>query len=115
MKKAKIYLTLIALLAIVGGALAFKAKKFNADPVWRYTRTITIAGNVFSSTQSFCTSAPTTLFKTAVGIGDVSVVSTTLVPPTTSITLTGLAGSLTIPFYTAANCVPLETFVTTAP
>ncbi len=34
MKKAKIMLTAITLLAVVGGALAFKASNFNGFKVW---------------------------------------------------------------------------------
>ncbi|SHM23800.1 hypothetical protein SAMN05216311_101927 [Chitinophaga sp. CF418] len=65
MKKARIFLSLIALLAVIGGAFAFKAFKFNATPAWRYTNSITIGGSVYSSTVPFCTSTdPVSFFTT---------------------------------------------------
>lgn len=64
MKKARIFLSLVAMLAIIGGAFAFKAFKFNANPAWRYTNSITIGGSVYSSSVAFCTSAQAVSFFT---------------------------------------------------
>jgi hypothetical protein len=72
MKKAKIMLSAIAIFAVVGGALAFKAK--NAHFVYCATTAETVCsvnissyspaslastGNIGIITTSFCTTAPT--------------------------------------------------------
>lgn len=56
MKQAKIALTAIAVVAVVGGALAFKAQR-SADPLQLYTQTV--VGN-----QTVCTVPTSTSFYT---------------------------------------------------
>ncbi|SEW03917.1 hypothetical protein SAMN05428988_1488 [Chitinophaga sp. YR573] len=59
MKNAKIILTAIALFAVVGGALAFKAQKFTPLPVFTRIGPIitstTINGIVYTTTIPLCT------------------------------------------------------------
>jgi hypothetical protein len=60
MKKAKIMLTAITVLAIVGGALAFKAKKFSID----YCTTLTTTGGcrIFTPQQKAGTGTATIFY-----------------------------------------------------
>jgi cytosine/uracil/thiamine/allantoin permease len=44
MKKARIVLSGVALFALVGGALAFKAARFNGQPIWHPTTYISNFG-----------------------------------------------------------------------
>ena len=59
MKKAKIILTSVAILAVIGGALAFKATRFNPPTLWtllagsKVTSTTT-NGIVYSTTVPNC-------------------------------------------------------------
>ncbi|PWV48099.1 hypothetical protein [Chitinophaga sp. S165] len=62
MKKAKVILTAIGILTIVGGALAFKAR-FGGSPVYMYknipltTYSVTVDGRVYTlTTTRLCTS-----------------------------------------------------------
>jgi hypothetical protein len=64
MKKARIFLSLIALLAVIAAAFAFKTTRFNANPAWRYTTSITVGGIVYYSTVPFCTSTNAVSFFT---------------------------------------------------
>ena len=57
MKKAKIMLTAIAVFAVVGGAMAFKAMKFNQDAV--YTTTAAPASGVTCNLGPILTSTTT--------------------------------------------------------
>jgi len=54
MKKAKIVLSLIALLAIVGGTLAFKAARFTSTPAWTYTDEVATFGTTYGTAVPFC-------------------------------------------------------------
>lgn len=102
MKKAKIILSVVALLAVVAGAFAFKAGKFNGNPVWRYTFTVTLPEGVYSSTKSFCTSLGSTIYFTN-GAPNTFTLSSTAGPQST-ITLTDGAGhTVSIPFTSCAN------------
>ncbi|PWV48100.1 hypothetical protein [Chitinophaga sp. S165] len=71
MKKAKVILTAIGILAIVGGALAFKAR-FTGSPVYVYknipltTYSVTVEGRVYTlTTTRLCTSTIGTWFAPA--------------------------------------------------
>ena len=65
MKKAKLFLTAITILAIVGGALAFKAKKVNTviytDDPQNHICTVLVPGYeaVAGAPNTFASSAPT--------------------------------------------------------
>jgi len=96
MKKAKIILTCVALLAIVGGALAFKAKKF-ALGVQAYSLTTvtssTVGGNIYTATGSFCITVPGSFINTVNNLGVITDTWSTTTPLTTA---TFTSGALTI-------------------
>lgn len=110
MKIAKIILLVIIPLAVVAGAFAVKAGKFNGNPVWRYTLTITLPEGVYSSTRSFCTSINNTQYlTTCAGFNTVTLTSTA--GPVSTITLTdGMGHTLSIPF---TSCTTKLTCTTT--
>lgn len=88
MKKAKIVLTVLALIAVVGGAVAFKASKYNISPyaTTRYAlTTVTINGVVFPNITGYC---PTVLVTNAATAPLVQVFSATATATTTSGTST---------------------------
>lgn len=112
MKRAKFFLMAAALLAVIGGALAFKAQKFNSTPVYSITGVTTISstqGNaVYSTTVPICTTtnlfftlagSPTTTFTSAIS-------NTVLRNPNTTVTLPATyLGCLSVP----------DTFITPVP
>jgi hypothetical protein len=116
MKKAKIVLTCVALLAIVGGALAFKAGKFTKGPrAYAYTSSTasTVGQFVYTATGSFCTTPANVSFINTVGDG-LGVVANTYstTTPLQVITLTHTPGNETIT-RAIPNCqLILQTLVT---
>jgi len=117
MKKARIVLSAITLLCIVGAAFAFKAVKFNASPVWRYTQSITVANKTYAAAASFCTSISAVQYFTAPPAGVVAqnvTSSTAFVGSPSTITLTNItdpAETLTI---AATSCTLIPLTRTTA-
>ena len=108
MKRAKIILSVVAILAVVGGAFAFKASRFTGQRAWSYTFTVTLPEGVYYSTKSFCTSINNTVFLQP-GLPNAVTLSSTAGPAST-ITLTdGLGHTVTIPF---TSCLAKETRTT---
>lgn len=122
MKKAKIIFTAILAIGAIGGALAFKAARFNATPAWSFTSLVTLNGAsyVYSAQPglSFCTTYQTAVskvFRTTTSPNPSIITYYTTAAPTTSIVLSQVAPGTalaTIPLYT---CVTTRTFTTTAP
>ncbi len=110
MKKGRIILALVALLAIAGGALAFKAMRFTNDQVFYPTTIIyvTIGGVTYYTTGNLCTTGDLWISD----VGTPAVVWHLLTMPTTTRTLKQWpSGPLTttLQFY---PCVQINTKVT---
>ncbi|WP_146154360.1 hypothetical protein [Chitinophaga ginsengisoli] len=113
MKKARIFLSIIALLAVVGGAFAFKAFRFNANPAWRYTTAITIGGSVYASTVSFCTSTQAVSFFTTECFEiTTTCISTPWVGGPSTITLRNTANTSLTYTIPEASCIVVTSCVT---
>ena len=113
MKKARIFLSLIALLAVIGVAFAFKASKFNANPAWRYTSSITVGGIVYYSTVPFCTSTNAVSFFTTECFEITTTWSTTVrTGPPSTITLKYTANPNVTLTIAETSCFNLLTCVT---
>ena len=117
MKKAKIILTAIALFALVGGALAFKALRSVQGKLF-YTTIEYISGTVTYTKPglaTFCVPTTTISYWTTVANGVATTGLRTTAVPTTSTFLyraDGAPGTLTIPSYT---CVATTLFTTNNP
>lgn len=102
MKKARLILSGIAILAVVGGAFAFKAARVGNGAAFTLTRTITVNGVAYSATSSFY--APITAqYLTTTGGPLTSKYRTTGVIAPLTITLTQVGGTATttLPHWTA--------------
>lgn len=82
MKKAKIVLSAVALFAVVGGALAFKADRFDPRNVW--TAYTTVNGTPYCSLAPFVTTAQapaalSTFYKTTIENKVCATLTTTLI------------------------------------
>jgi hypothetical protein len=113
MRKARIALAAIALLALAGGAVAFKAARFTGSPVFG-TTTVYFSNGIAYTRAAGATfiGTLTSLYVTPVAPGVLSTVATTL-PTTASITLTRVGGSQTIAI-PAWPTTTTTTLVTTA-
>jgi hypothetical protein len=110
MKKAKIILTMIAVLAVVGGALAFKAKRNTRllyIPAGETITTSVIAGFVYTTSVPFCVVDPQ-FFSTNVGP-----LNNTFY--TTVQTVTGFAPNGHTRTWLEVVCTPILTALTTVP
>ena len=111
MKKSRIILALIALLAIAGGGLASKATRYTTEQAFTSTSIIyvTIGGVTYYTTGNLCT----TINRWITMVGDPAVVWHLVGNPTTTRTLkqwpSGPA-TTTLPFWL---CVTISTNVTT--
>ncbi|PSL33541.1 hypothetical protein [Chitinophaga ginsengisoli] len=116
MKKAKLLLALVGILAISGGIVAFKVAKFNSTPVWRSTTYITslVGTKTYKAVGPYCTStAPTTLFIPAPGAESfLATVSTTLNQVPANVTATATDGSQATTLIQTFPCTTTTTFVT---
>src|SRR5688572_22485127 len=92
MKRAKIMLIAIAVIATVGGALAFKAQKFADKNV--YCATLDLVGNIY------CT---LTDYKTAKRPGEI-LATTTLPCRTSHEAVFGIGAATTTSYYTTTTC-----------
>lgn len=83
MKKARIVLSIIALLSIAGGTLAFKAARFNGNPIWQPTDVLTTKarGKTFAVYGNLYTSTGATLFFSTAGQPAIVFKTTTSIPP----------------------------------
>lgn len=116
MKKAKLTLTAIALMALVGGALAFKAARFTGRPVWAFTTNVSTFGTTYGYSAPFCTSQTsiaTAFFTFApVGILTTSALTSTDLITTAPLILTAANGnSIAVPYVTCGLTTTLITFV----
>jgi hypothetical protein len=100
MKKAKLILTLVALMAVLGGALAFEVGKFTKGPraySWTNVTRSTVGGCVYTATGLFCVTPPNVSYINTVndGLGLIgNTYSTTL--PLQVVTLICTPGNQTI-------------------
>lgn len=111
MKKARIILSAIALLCVVGVAFAFKAVRYNSTPVWIYTQAILVAGKVYSTEGPlFCTSTnPVRFFTVApAGIAAATFSSTVLVGSPSTITLRNTANLMETLTIASTSCTFLN-------
>lgn len=116
MKKAKIILTGIAILAVIGGAFAFKASRSTIGKIHYTTASYSTFGTVYTRANlaTFCVSTTAASYWTIEDQGTpVSTSFRTTLPPTTSIVLTQVGGTntITIPLNT---CVLTTLFTTNA-
>lgn len=112
MKKGRIILALVALLAIAGGGLAFKAMRFTNDQVFYPTTIIyvTINGVTYYTTGNLCTSSS----KWISNVGQPAVVWHLLTMPTTTRTLKEWPSgprTTTLQFYPCVSTTTLTTDV----
>ena len=79
MKKAKIILTCVAILAIAGGALAFKAKIGTSPKAYTFTTitSSTVDGIVYTATGTFCVPLNNLWINTVNDLGSPSIVYST--------------------------------------
>ena len=106
MKKAKIILAATALVALIGGALAFKAQR-SQFTYWTRTTSVLIDDVTYSSAVAFCTSVG---FNTSPTL-PITQVHTTATTTNTKTTLTlqnSTGGTITLPFVTCGVVVPLR-------
>ncbi|UPK69690.1 hypothetical protein [Chitinophaga filiformis] len=93
MKKARIILIAMIMLAGIGGAFAFKASRFNTSPVWRYTKELSTFGTVYSTSTIFCTALGATRYLTTTGA--TTTVTFSIGPAIGNITLEEVGGTHT--------------------
>jgi len=104
---------MITLMGAVGGTFAFKAFKFNANPAWRYTNSITIGGSVYSSTVPFCTSTnPVSFFTTECFEITTTWISTPRAGGPSTITLRNTANTSLTYTIPEASCIVVTSCVT---
>lgn len=116
MKKARLILTAVALLALVGGALAFKAVRFNGSPVWAYTTNVSTNGTTYGYSAPFCTSQTSiaTAFFTVppVGVQTTSALTSTALVTTAPLVLTAANGNtIAVPYVTCGLTTTRITFI----
>ncbi|ACU60670.1 hypothetical protein [Chitinophaga pinensis] len=114
MKKARIILAALAIFATVGGAFAFKAARFNGQPIWHATNSLTtvLNGKTYATFGAFYTSAGATLYISTTGISSTVYKTTATLPPTT-VAATATDGSGATAPITTYSAVPTVTRVTT--
>lgn len=112
MKRARIVLSALALFAVVGGAVAFKAAKFNGQPAFTFTKEYTTNGIVYTrAANAFLPKTPAQFITNAAGAVS-TVYSTTGTTTTAIITLTEDGGTATITFPAYGAQLLPNTFVT---
>jgi hypothetical protein len=111
MNKARITLTAIAFMALLGGAFAFKAARFNGNPAWTTTNSITriVGGRTYATfALNLCTPS-LSFITTNTALPLVQTLKTTLTLPPTTVVGTATDGS---GFTTAITTFPCETTLT---
>ncbi|MVT10377.1 hypothetical protein [Chitinophaga tropicalis] len=98
MKKARIVLSAVALFALIGGALAFKATRNALGVPYTLTRTVTIGGIAYSAAASFYTSVPNEFFAFT-GISTTKYSTTEQLPGVITLTQVGGTATTTIASY----------------
>jgi hypothetical protein len=97
MKRAKVILTALILIGMVGGALAFKAARFTATRVFTTTDAIysTVAGVTYGANEvvfgEYCTTVPLIYFSNT-GL-TLEALKTTITPLPRTVTFTAINGS----------------------
>jgi hypothetical protein len=112
MKKARIILSALALVAVVGGAFAFKAAKFNGFAAYTLTTAYTTLGTVYTASVPVYLPITPARFITNVGNVPTTVYSTTATTTTAPITLTRVGGGATITFPAWTGVQVQNTFTT---
>lgn len=79
MKKVKVFLTAITVLAVVGGALAFKANKFNTKKIWTSTQAGACSNEVLNKVLT-TTSTSAKIYVTDAGAGAQCILTYTVTP-----------------------------------
>jgi len=105
MKKAKIILATIAVLAVIGGAFAFNTQKFGEVTYWTTaTSYVDDNGVTYTAAQPFCTLE---FFNTSPTLPLIPVATTATIPATKTVTtLTNTAGAtITLPYFTCGQTV----------
>lgn len=97
MKKARIILSAVTLLALTSGIFAFKTSKFNGQRAFTIANIYTTNGMVYTRAASALLPITPAQFITGGGGGVTTVHSTTSIVPGT-ITLTQVGGTATITF-----------------
>lgn len=114
MNKARIALSAIAIMALVGGAFAIKAARFNGNPAWTTTNSIStfVNGRTYATiAQGLCT---TSLFITnSPQLPLVNTLKTTATLPSTTVVGTATDGSGFTTAITTFPCTATITRVTT--
>lgn len=112
MKKAKFIITAVALFAVIGGTLAFKATKFNGRPLYYTTTLLNIGGVTYQTLPgqpAFC--AFKFCFATVVGTPVVNPSTSTRLsgdPLSTMLTNTVLNQTVTIPYVRCTTTAPIS-------
>ena len=102
--KSRIVLSAIALFAVVGGALAFKAAKFNSTPAFTRTTAYATHGTLYTAAGAFFYAPKPGVFITGDVVALSTVYSTTGTIAPGTITLTRVLGTetITVPRWTAS-------------
>ncbi|UPK67998.1 hypothetical protein [Chitinophaga filiformis] len=115
MKKARIVLSAVALLALIGGAFAFKAMRTGLPGVLHQTTAVFLDGETYTraGNATFVYTSPTQ-FTTAAPNGVATTTWTTTAVPGLTITLTKVGGTetITIPNYGTVITTTFQTRVT---
>lgn len=114
MNKAKIVLSVIALLAIVSGTIAFKASKYTGIHVFTSTSAYTFGQRVYTTDESYCIQ-PSLKFATTV-IANTATVLTTPAAIASAGSAVFVSGpfSVTLPTYNCAGLPVTTTYLTNA-
>lgn len=112
MKKAKVIMTVVVLLAITGGTLAFKTARFNGRPLYTTVTLLNIGGTTYQTQAGqlpICTFA--NLFATAFGTPVTNPSTYTRVagdPASTTLTNTVLNQTIAIPYVRCIATAPIS-------
>lgn len=111
MKKARIVLSLVALFAVAGGALAFKAMR-NGQPVYTLSNAYTTFGTIYTRANATYLPAQPARFITTTGTQLTTVISTTAVVAGQTVTLQRIGGTQTITFPVFEGVQIADTYTT---
>lgn len=98
MKRARIVLSALAVFAVVGGAVAFKASKFTGFGAYTVTNQYTTFGTIYTRAAAAYLPINPVRFITSTGALQTTVYSTTTTTAVAPITLTRIGGTETITF-----------------
>lgn len=107
MKKARIVLSAVALLAVVGGSLAFKVRQ-GLGQVFTTTNETTIGGVVYTGGPFFVPASPVRYFAASGGVQTTAVRTTSIAPQPITLTEDGGSRTTTVTNYLVSTV--LNTF-----